>query len=288
MRSFCVSVLAFLLLLPAPALALNRQGQPTAPGDDAELPPLMNFSGYAFAGGLFYNPSYAARPDNSGRALLRVGLHADLDLFRKYLTVTYDANVFTDRDSPQWYRPSEHDHIVGLLARWRMLEAATHYEADLPADRPGAAQSYVDVHARWYFNVWTAFPALRHALPHQGLWGFVTLAGFVYNPTYAARPDLSGLALLRYAGHLELDLYRPWITISVDLNFFTARESGYGLVPSELDTTIGLTAHLGPVDLSIVAENDRPLDRQGLQQSYASLMAAYHFDIAQSFFGRRR
>ena len=52
-------------------------------------------------------------------------------------------------------------------------------------------------------------------------------------------------------------------------------------MPSELDTTAGIVAHLGPCDVSLVGENDRPVDRGGLQQSYVSTLVSYRFDARQ-------
>ncbi len=281
-------VLASALISPS-ARALNKQGL-SAPVDTTEregsaIAPTL--SGYVFGGALVYNPTYAARPDNTGLALFREGAHVDLDLYGKRLTVTYDANVFSDRASSSSPRPSEHDHIVGLVSRHGDLELGAHYETDRPADRPGDVQQYVDVHTRVYYDLARALPGLGRALPRQGLAGFFTLAGFAYNPTYAARPDLSGLALLRLVGHAELDLYRPWLTFSVDLNFFTDRLAHHGAVPSELDTTLGLALHLKSFDVSIVAENDRPLDRAGLSQSYVSTLLTYRFDLKGMMAPRR-
>lgn len=286
-RAFALVALAS-LCIGAPAAALNKQGM-SAPADAVAHagPAWINLSGYLFGGAMVYNPSYAARPDNSGRALTRWGAHVDVDLLDRRLTLSYDANVFSDADADSRLRPSEHDHIVGLLARWRSLELGTHYEIDSPADRPGMSQSYVDAHARWYWDLGAAWPALREKLPRQNVYGFFTIAGFLFNETYAARPDLSGLALLRAVAHVEIDLYRPYVTLSVDLNFFTDRQVNYGLVPSELDTTVGVVVHLGDFDIAVMAENDRPIDRGGLQQSYVSTILSYRFDARAIAAGAR-
>ncbi|MFI5302920.1 MAG: hypothetical protein ACHREM_32925, partial [Polyangiales bacterium] len=270
---------AVVTLSASSARALNKQGLAAPidppPDDASDVGPTL--TGYVFGGVLAYNPSYAARPDNSGRALFRTGTHVDLDFVGKALTFAYDANVFTDRDDGSGLRPSEDDHIVGLVSRHGDLELGAHYETDRSTDRPGQAQSYADVHARAYFDLGRLVPAL--GLPRHRVSGFFTLAGFAYNPSYAARPDLSGLALLRVVGHTDVDLIAARLTLSVDLNVFTDRTTHAGLVPSELDTTIGLALHLGSFDVSIVAENDRPLDRGGLSQSYVSTLLAYRFDM---------
>ncbi len=69
------------------------------------------------------------------------------------------------------------------------------------------------------------------------------------------------------------------MTLSLDLNFFTDRDTHDGLVPSELDTTAGLVVHLDQFDVAVIAENDRPVDRGGLRQSYVSALATWHFDL---------
>lgn len=278
-----------LLLLATPALALNKQGLPSPATSEVEAQgpePAANVSGYVFAGAMVYNPSYAARPDNTGHALGRTGAHVDVDLFGKRAGLTYDVNIFSNRDGRNELRPTEQDHIVGVLGRWRAFDAGGHWEADMPADRPGLTQSYVDAYARWSWDLGDAWPNGREKLGHFGIQGFFTVAGFVNNTTYAARPDLTGLALLRLVGHAEIELFRPWLGVALDLNVFTDRQTHAGLVPSELDTTAGLVVHIRDVDVSLVAENDRPLDRPGLQQSYVMTLLTYRFDAHHWLVGR--
>ena len=272
--------LAAIVLASCTASALNKQGLPLPVDEvsDEDARPAQNLTGYVFGGTMLYNPSYAARPDNTGLALGRLGGHLDLDVWHKYLTIAYDGNVFTDRLAGNEATPSEIDHIVGLLTRHGDLELGVHLETDRPADRPGDSQSYVDASARYYFDAFRAWRALPEALPRQGWTGFFTLAGFAYNPTYAARPDLSGVALLRMVAHSEFDLWRPWVSLTIDLNAFTDRTTNAGLVPCELDTTAGVIVHLTTFDVSFVGENDRPVDRGGLQQSYVSTLVTYRFD----------
>ena len=137
------------------------------------------------------------------------------------MTLAYDGNVFTDWLATDEANPSEIDTIVGVLTRHDDLELAAHLETDRPADCPGISQSYSDVGARYYFDGFRIWRGLARAMPLQGWTGFFTLAGFTYNPTYAARPDNTGLALLRVVAHSEIDLWRPWLSLSIDLNAFT-------------------------------------------------------------------
>lgn len=294
---------ALAFLLAATALALNKQGERA----DAEAGPSpVELSGYLFAGGFVWNPTYAARPNNSGRALGRFGLHLDLDFFARHLTLSYDENSFTDglaetRRSP--FAPSEADHILGLLTTWPASDAvdltfAAHGELDTPWTEPnptyraahpdcgpapapgcyqaGYTQSYADAYARVSVDA-----ADRLQL-------FAALGLFAWNPSYASRPDNSGLALLRLVAHGEYELL-PWLSLALDLNGFTDRDF-HPLKPSELDTTGGLVLRRGPLQLSLVAEWDAPLGRYpsdgphpsaepGISQYYASALLQWSFEL---------
>lgn len=286
----------------APTYALNKQGARS--GSEPDDPP-FNLAGYVFGGVFLFNPSYAARPNNTGNVLLRYGLHIDADLYHRWLSISYDLNVFTDRSegarSP--IAPTEHDHIVGLLStlslpRHLELTFAVHYETDQPgyeargrlratrpdcgAGRPppprcydvGYSQSYVDAYARLSYT--RGILALSAAL-----------GGFLWNNTYAARPDNSGLALLRYVLHGELTL-RKWLVLRLDLNFFTDREDKY-VVPTELDLTSELAVRLRAFELRFVGEMDLPLGNYpggahpaavaGVKQAYLALLGQWSFDL---------
>src|SRR5262249_38663809 len=51
--------------------------------------------------------------------------------------------------------------------------------------------------------------------------GAATLGTAIINKSYAARPDNTGLALFRYAGHADVDLIGRKLSIPIDVNFFT-------------------------------------------------------------------
>jgi hypothetical protein len=76
--------------------------------------------------------------------------------------------------------------------------------------------------------------------------GYFLTAAFVKNPTFAARPDNTGLVGLRHMLHLETDLYKQYLTFYMDQNFFSDRTKGW-LQLSEWDGTYALT---GLVDRS--------------------------------------
>ena len=296
-----VAVLAALLLAASNAAALNKQG---ARQDSDGPAPRFNLSGYVFAGGFLFNPSYAARPNNSGRALLRFGLHLDADLWRRYLTLSYDENSFTDQAAggAGVLLPSEHDHILGLLSNLPLghdldLTLAVHYELDAPgveastayrAAHPGYAagysQSYVDAYARLGFE--------------RGPWLLaLAVGGFLWNPSYAARPDNAGLALLRYVLHGELAPL-PWLALRLDLNFFTDRDEG-GLVPTELDAVAEVAVRWRDFELRFAGEVDLPLGRYpeggphpatgppGIRQMYLAALVQWNFDLAELLRARR-
>jgi hypothetical protein len=300
--------LVVVALLSSSAHALNKQG--ARADDDGGAAPTTNLSGYVFAGVFVFNPGYAARPNNTGNTLLRYGLHVDADLFHRWISLSYDLNVFSDRSdgavSP--IAPTEHDHIVGILStiplpRSLELTLAVHYENDQPgfeargrgrARRPdcdgrglapscypaGYSQSYVDAYARL---TWT-----------RGRWLVAAaLGGFLWNTSYAARPDNSGLALLRYVLHGEVTLL-PWLVYRLDFNVFTDRQDLY-VVPTELDLTseIAVQWKKHALELKLVGEADLPLraypgganppTQAGIRQEYLALMLQWGFD-----FGRLR
>ena len=93
-------------------------------------------------------------------------------------------------------------------------------------------------------------------------------AGCFKNSSYFAWPDNTGRALYRYVAHADLDLYKNRVVLYGDMNFFTDRESGNSLNPSELDWIIGLAVRFREdMELSVYREQDQPLDKAGLVQN---------------------
>ncbi len=115
--------------------------------------PHQNLTVYAGGGWLFHNQNYFARPDNTGRALLRYVAHADLDLYKNRIVLYGDVNLFTDRNGDNRAKPTELDWIIGLAVRWRQSELAVYYEQDRPLDRGGLIQKYLAVQLRVSFDV---------------------------------------------------------------------------------------------------------------------------------------
>lgn len=237
-------------------------------------------AGEVFFGLLPYNPTYAARPDNTGRAFLRAGGHLDVDLLGPRLFVPVDLNMFTDRTYKP-ARPSEIDAIVGVASAWELPvgrgELGARAEVDAPADGNGASQFYGDVRARYLWSLAAVRPAAVAALGGGDVSAALTLGWFAWNHGYFARPDNTGLAALRYAGHVEAGV-GPRAALFVDTTFFTDRR-GQPLRPSELDLTVGASAALGPWRVLAAYERDMPVDARGtgLVQHMAMLQGAWSF-----------
>jgi len=303
-KAFFLPLALLILFGTGRAHALNKQGERAI--SDGGPSPLghFNLSGNLFFGVFLFNPTYASRPDNTGIAQLRYGLHVDADLYDRWLTLSYDLNSFSDGSagSPGPFVPTEHDHIIGVLTTIPLpkhldLTLAVHYETDQPGFGPNAAfrarhpdcqtmpgagcfdagysQSYVDAYARL---TWT----------HPRISLFAAVGGFLYNPTYAARPDNTGLALLRYVIHGELVLL-PWLVVRLDLNFFTDRDE-FPLQPTELDLTSEIAVKYRGFELRFVGEADLPIGTHppgpmapvfapNLKQVYLAALLSWSFDL---------
>jgi hypothetical protein len=117
--------------------------------------------------------------------------------------------------------------------------------------------------------------------------GALTLGSSIINHSYAARPDNSGLTLMRYAGHADVDLMGPRLSIPLDVNMFTDRLRGGAakLSPTEFDAIAGVTTtwNTGPgaLEFGSRVEHDRPVDRAGTSQTYADVRARYLYSLAK-------
>lgn len=261
---------AFLMITAGEAGALEKKGYT-----------LPETGGYLYAGYFFHNPTFAARPDNSGLVLLRYGLHADLQPL-PWLTLSYDSNLFSDKQASNEIRPSEWDNHIGVAAQWKALELSLHYERDAPADRGGLVQAYGEVQGRLLWDLTDLAPALAQRFPRQGLSGFFALGKFIARENYFARPDNTGSVFLRYVGHADLALYKEgdWkLSAAVDANFLTDRQTPNRLRPSELDLVTSLGVRWQDWELSVMRESDQPMDRAGLVQSYYAVMLRWYFDL---------
>lgn len=279
-----MSLLCAATLLPRPALALDKQGSAHGGKVQGEEHG-MALSGSLLFGVAAYNPSYAARPDNTGLALLRVAPHFDFDLIGRHLSIPIDVNLFSDRERSglRVLLPSELDVISGLTSTWPLgsataVEFGARAERDMPVDRSGRSQSYVDVRSRLLYSLESVWPRLERALATGGVSGSATLGWFAYNPSYAARPDNTGRALLRYGFAVAADAFDHRLGVGVDLTSFSDRRTN-GVQPTELDVTPSLSYRLPFAQLQVAYERDMPVDRGGLVQQLVIVAGSFDFRI---------
>ena len=283
-------VCAAAALAARPARALDKQG--SAHGGGIEGPTSgFDVSGSASLGLSIYNPTYAARPDNTGLTLFRYAGHADVDLIGRRLSIPIDVNMFTDRTAVGFARklvPSELDFITGLTTTWRLgpgaIEGGARFEIDLPLDRGGYVspparqnQKYGDVRARYLYSIGAIAPGLGPALRGGDVKGYLTLGWFAINETYFARPDNTGLALFRYGVHTEISSWDDHLALGLDAVMFTDKQAENVFRPSELDFTPELIGRFSRYELHLAYERDMPVDRGGLVQQFVYLLAVVSF-----------
>jgi hypothetical protein len=272
------------------AFALDKQGSAHGGAVDAAASgDTFDVSGSLTLGASLINNSYAARPDNTGYALMRYAGHADIDLLGRKLSIPLDVNMFTDRTRGGLavFAPTEFDIIGGVtttqpVARGADLELGARVEHDRPVDRGGFTQSYADARARFLYSLAKVWPSLADGLVDGDVNGFFTLGWFMWNPTYAARPDNTGKALFRYAGHAELSVWHDYISIGLDATMFTDRTASTPVLPTELDLTYEAIAHIAPFEVHLAYERDMPLDRLSLIQDFVYALLVYDFDLRRS------
>jgi hypothetical protein len=277
-------------LAAVPARALDKQG--SAHGGDIEGPSTgVAFGGSASLGLSLYNPTYAARPDNTGLVLFRYAAHFDFDLIGRRLSIPLDLNMFTDRKALGFGRklvPSELDVITGLTSTWRLgpgaLEVGGRFEIDRTLshggyDSPPASgrQAYGDVRARYLYSVAAIAPGIGPMLKGGDISGWLTLGWFAYNETYFARPNNTGLALFRYAAHVEVSTWNQHFAVGLDAIFFTDKEASNVVRPSELDFTPELIARFSRYEVHLAYERDMPIDQDSLIQQFIYVLAAVSF-----------
>ncbi|MGA6828393.1 hypothetical protein ACO9S2_12350 [Nitrospira sp. NS4] len=277
-----------LFLWPFEAQALEKYGRPLPSmegadenGHEAEE---TLFGGYLLTGVFAKNPSFAARPDNTGLVGLRHMLHLETDLYKQYLTFYTDQNFFSDRTNG-WIELSEWDGtyaFTGVLDHfaWRL-----QYERDAPLDRTGLIQAYADGLVTAKLQSAQDMAWWRRIFPNQSLTMYGGAGWLFHNSNYFARPDNSGRALFRYVAHADLDLYKNKVVLYGDVNMFTDREAGNQARPTELDWIVGLALRWRQTELAIYHEQDQPLDRAGLVQKYLAVQLRFSFDVSKQDLG---
>ena len=277
-----------ILALPSLSFALEKYGRPLPsmeqPNDAAarEAEETL-FGGYFLTAAFLSNPTFAARPDNTGLAGLRHMLHLETDLYKQYLTFYTDQNFFSDR-TKGWITLSEWDGtyaFTGLIDRWGWR---VQYERDAPLDKSCIIQAYADTLLTSRLQAKQDFSWWQSTFPNQNLTAYVGAGWLFQNSNYFARPDNTGRALFRYVAHADLDLYKNRVMLYGDMNFFTDREAGNKLNPTELDWIIGIAVRFREdMELSVYQERDQPLDKAGLVQKYTAVQLRYSFDVPKRF-----
>lgn len=250
-------------------------------------------TGNVAAGLALFNPTYAARPNNSGLAFLRTAGHLDIDLIGPRLSIPIDVNVFTDqkaRPGGRVFVPSEIDFIGGVTSTWRLgpgaLEGGARVEVDRALDPGGypsgrrapKTQTYGDVRFRYLMSLAAVAPDAAAKLADGDVAGWLTLGWFAVNSAYFARPDNTGLALFRYAAHAEVAFWKKRLALGVDGTMFTDRRTS-ALRPSELDLTLLAMVRLTGVELQLAYERDMPIDRGGLVQHFLYTLVTVPFEL---------
>lgn len=281
-----------LLLTSTPVHALEKYGRPLPSmeeqhEEDREAEETL-FGGYLLTGAFVSNPTFAARPDNTGLVGLRHMAHLETDLYKQYLTFYTDQNFFSDR-TKGWIAMTEWDMtyaFTGLIDRWGWR---LQYERDAPLDRRGIIQAYADVLATGRFQAAQDLAWWRSHLPNQNLNAYAGFGWFFHNSNYYARPDNTGHALFRYVAHFDADLYRNMVVFFGDFNVFTDRELTNKLKPTELDWIVGLAFRFkDDYEVSVYREQDRSLDKPGsLIQEYWAVQLRFAFDVSKRLLSQR-
>jgi hypothetical protein len=277
-----------LLASPSLSLALEKYGRPLPSMEQPDSAAAREaeetlFGGYFLTAAFVSNPTFAARPDNTGLVGLRHMLHLETDLYKQYLTFYTDQNFFSDR-TKGWIELSEWDGtfaLTGLVDRfgWRI-----QYERDAPLDKSGTKQVYADTLLTSRFQATQDLSWWKGIFPNQNLTAYAGAGWLFHNSNYFARPDNTGKALFRYVAHADLDLYKNRVVLYGDMNLFTDREAGNKLNPTELDWIIGLALRFREdMEISVYREQDQPLDKPGLVQKYMAVQLRYSFDVPKRF-----
>jgi hypothetical protein len=285
-----VGITIILTWLPLNAYGLEKYGRPLPSldaldndenGREAEE---SLFGGYFMTGAFVSNPTFAARPDNTGLVGLRHMLHLETDLYKQYLTFYTDQNFFSDR-TKGWIKLSEWDGTYAFTGVVNHFNWRLQYERDAAIDRRGLTQAYADALVTAKLQSARDLAWWRRLFPSQTLTMYGGAGWLFHNSSYFARPDNTGRALFRYVGHADLNLYKEKVVLYGDINMFTDRQVGNQVKPSELDWIVGLALRYSGTELALYMEQDQPLDRNGLVQKYFAIQLRFSFDISKQDLG---
>lgn len=277
--------IVLLLLQPAPGWALEKYGRPLPsmeqPTEEEREAEETLFGGYFLTAPFISNPSFAARPDNTGLVGMRHMLHLETDLYKQYLTFYTDQNFFSDRQQG-WIRLTEWDGTYALTGLVDYFGWRIQYERDAPLDKSGIKQAYGDVLFTARYQAGERSSWWKNNLPNQNLTVYAGPGWLFHNSNYFARPDNTGRALFRYVAHADLDLYRNKAVLYSDINMFTDRQNGNKITPTEIDWIVGVALRWRDYEMSFYREEDRPVDRNSLIQKYYALQFRMAFDVSKS------
>jgi hypothetical protein len=278
-----------MLATPLSALALEKYGRPLPPiGEvgaegvakhekkDGERPGQW-LRGYLLTSAFVDNPTFAARPNNTGLVALRHMIHLETDLYKDYLQFYTDQNFFSDRREG-WITLTEWDATFALTGAYNQWGWRLQYERDAPLDQSGLKQIYADTVVTYALSPAGTYSWWNARFPDQNLSAYLGGGWLFHNESYFARPDNTGRALFRYVAHADLDLYKNRVVLFADTNWFTDREQDNTLKPTELDWIIGLALRWRNSELAVLHEEDTPLDRGGLVQRYTAIQLRYEFE----------
>jgi hypothetical protein len=278
-------VLLAIVAFPLPAQALEKYGRPLpsmeeTPGEKEERGGAEEehwLKGYLLTAAFPHNPTFAARPDNTGLVGLRHMIHLETDIYKDYIQFYTDQNFFSDRRDG-WIKLSEWDKtfaFTGLVNQWSWR---LQYEQDAPLDKSGIKQAYADALINYNFAQGNQYAWWQNRFPNQNLTFYMGGGWLFHNSNYFARPDNTGRAMFRYVAHADLDLYKNKVVFFADTNWFTDRSASSQVKPSELDWIIGLALRWKDYELAVIHEQDMPLDHGGLIQKYIALQLRYEFE----------
>ena len=271
-------LLLVLMLAPLPAFALEKYGRPLPEmGEAPEGEEQHWLRGYLLTSTFADNPTFAARPDNTGLVGLRHMIHLETDLYKEYLQFYTDQNFFSDRQDG-WIKLSEWDMTYAFTGSIRQWSWRLQYERDAPLDKSGLKQVYADAVVSYNFAQANQYDWWRRRFPEQNLTFYVGGGWLFHNESYFARPDNTGRALFRYLAHTDLDLYKNRVVLFADTNWFSNRSRSDKVTPTELDWIIGLALRWSHYELAVLHEEDLPLDRGGLIQRYTAIQLRYEFE----------
>ncbi len=277
------------LATPLPALALEKYGRPLPPigavGAEGvakqetkeEEPVEYWLRGYLLTSAFVDNPTFRARPDNTGLVGLRHMIHLETDLYKDLLQFYTDQNFFSDREDG-WIKLTEWDATFAFTGAYNQWGWRLQYERDAPLDQSGLKQIYADAVVTYAVNPANTYSWWNTRFPNQNLTAYVGGGWLFHNESYFARPDNTGRALFRYVAHADLDLYKNKVVLFADTNWFTDREEGNKVKPTELDWILGLALRWRDAELAVLHEQDVPLDRGGLIQRYTAIQLRYEFE----------